>query len=224
MDLDLLGGSVFSVLGEDYALPFEVDMNARKTSILMRSTVLFAMYGYASVSMKDLSAAIGIKSGSLYNHFDSKEQLWNEVVDHSERLYRLYHSDLDALLLSVNTLVDTLDVIFHEPEKMSNSFTCFAFSLIQSEQYRDERTWRVYRETFLDYPIGIISRAFDRCVKNGYAADFDTEATAASILHMALTQVNLYTQKLMGRDLTRDPREIIKRYHAHLLQTLPHEF
>ncbi|MDR0862116.1 MAG: TetR/AcrR family transcriptional regulator [Oscillospiraceae bacterium] len=220
MDIDISELSVFRILGKDYNIPFESEKGGTKEKILVYSTMLFAMRGYTAVSMKDIAAEAGIQSASLYYHFPSKGALWREVVGHTEELYRLYHDILREKLLSAESIEELLEILFHEPEKMDNIFTCFAFSLIQSEQFRDEQTWRVYNETFMRYSIDVISASFDRAIRLGFAPQFDTVATAAAILYFVLQQTNITTQKLMGRVVPHDPPEFVKQYHAHLLNLL----
>ena len=43
--------------------------------ILEAATALFYERGYHAATMRDLAAAVGIKAGSLYNHFPGKEEL-----------------------------------------------------------------------------------------------------------------------------------------------------
>ncbi|MDR0839599.1 MAG: TetR/AcrR family transcriptional regulator [Oscillospiraceae bacterium] len=219
-NIETSGFSVFRIFGTDYSIPYLSDKRGTKEDILVYSTVLFAMRGYADVSMKDIAAEIGIQSASLYNHFPSKEAIWRAVVAHTEKLYRLYHDKLAKSLESAGSLEEVLEIIFCEPEKMSNSFTCFAFSLIQSEQFRDEEAWRVFRETFVEYAIDVLSAGFDRCVRLGFAPEFDTRAVSTAFLYCVLQQVNAFTQMLMGREVSYDPRELLKRYRAHLLRML----
>jgi len=49
--------------------------------VLDHAAKLFRAHGYATVSMRDIAAACGIKAGSLYYHFPSKEQIVTEVLD-----------------------------------------------------------------------------------------------------------------------------------------------
>jgi AcrR family transcriptional regulator len=215
--------SIYSILGEDYALPLGSGKIGTKEHILVYSTVLFAMHGYTSVSIKDIAAKIGIKAASLYNHFSGKEALWDAVVEHTVSLYRLYHKSLEENLLKANSLEQVLEIIFREPERMANSFSCFAFSLIGSEQFRSEKTWRIYSEIFLDYTASIFSKCFDRCIKLGWAREFDTATLSATIVSFTLQQVSIFTQKLMGRAVTADPRESVRRFRQMLLKLLAPE-
>ena len=51
-----------------------------KQKILTRALDLFASKGYTETSIRDIAAAVGIKPGSLYNHFSSKEELFKYML------------------------------------------------------------------------------------------------------------------------------------------------
>jgi AcrR family transcriptional regulator len=53
---------------------------ATRRSILGAAAGLFRQHGYAAVSLRDIAAAVGMKTGSLYYHFDSKESLVEEIL------------------------------------------------------------------------------------------------------------------------------------------------
>jgi AcrR family transcriptional regulator len=48
--------------------------------LLEAATVAFAERGYHGVSVRDLTGAVGIKAGSFYAHFPSKEALLAEIM------------------------------------------------------------------------------------------------------------------------------------------------
>ena len=56
-------------------------MAGSRRTVLDGAARLFRSHGYAAVSMRDIAAACGIKAGSLYYHFQSKEQIVAEVLD-----------------------------------------------------------------------------------------------------------------------------------------------
>ncbi len=53
-----------------------------KQRILDEAAVLFQRQGYAETSLRDIAAAAGMKAGSLYYHFESKDDLFTAVLAH----------------------------------------------------------------------------------------------------------------------------------------------
>ncbi|MDR1111041.1 MAG: TetR/AcrR family transcriptional regulator; helix-turn-helix transcriptional regulator [Deltaproteobacteria bacterium] len=157
----------------------------------MESTVLFAKKGFDAVSIRDIAAVIGIKPSSLYNHFESKEALFDAVIKHAEDLYLLYFQHLDNMMSTASSFSEILDIVFLEPIKMSNTFTCFAFSLIQTEQFRYNRASMIFTNTFLDYSINFFKIRFEDCVVRGLCQPFDCRTVAMVIMHSVLIGINL---------------------------------
>ncbi|MEO1956474.1 MAG: TetR/AcrR family transcriptional regulator [Methylophilaceae bacterium] len=51
-----------------------------RTKILDASAALFSKHGYNGTSLRDIAKVLNMKAGSLYYHFDSKEQIVLEVL------------------------------------------------------------------------------------------------------------------------------------------------
>ena len=51
-----------------------------RRSILEAAAGLFRQRGYAAVSLRDIAESVGMKTGSLYYHFPSKESLVEEIL------------------------------------------------------------------------------------------------------------------------------------------------
>jgi AcrR family transcriptional regulator len=49
--------------------------------ILLEAARLFRHHGYAATTLREVADAAGIKAGSIYYHFESKEQILDEVLD-----------------------------------------------------------------------------------------------------------------------------------------------
>ncbi len=49
--------------------------------ILLEAARLFRYNGYSATGLRDVAHAAGVKAGSIYYHFDSKEQIVLEVLD-----------------------------------------------------------------------------------------------------------------------------------------------
>ncbi len=60
--------------------PAEID-TATRERILLEAARLFRHHGYSATTLREVADAAGIKAGSIYYHFDSKEQILGEVMD-----------------------------------------------------------------------------------------------------------------------------------------------
>lgn len=67
---------------------------SRLEQIRGKALELFAERGFAEVGMRELALHLGIGAGSVYHHFESKEQLLFELIE------ELYEDLLDAVLLT----------------------------------------------------------------------------------------------------------------------------
>jgi AcrR family transcriptional regulator len=188
----------YNIFGQTMPLPLFDESSRTKEIILLESTILFAKRGYDAVSVRDIATQIGIKPSSLYNHFVGKEALFEAVLKHAEDLYLLYFKRLDEAIASGTTFEEVLDIIFHEPSKMTNSFTCYAFSLIQTEQFRDPYASSIYHNTFMAYSIDFFKNWFDTCVDKGLVPPFDTKTVSFIILQNSLLAVNLKVHDLLN--------------------------
>lgn len=71
---------------------------ASRQQILTVAAALFRERDYAGTSLRDIAAVAGLKAGSLYYHFDSKEELAIEVLRIGvERVHRAVADRLLAL-------------------------------------------------------------------------------------------------------------------------------
>jgi len=86
-------------------------MNNTKAHIMMVSLKLFLQKTFKEVTMKELVAASGLSKGAFYHYFESKEQLFREILDFffdrileydfnslpQDSLYSFYHTYTDQL-------------------------------------------------------------------------------------------------------------------------------
>ena len=52
-----------------------------RTGVLNAAAALFRQRGYGAVSLRSIAAAAGIKAGSIYYHFASKDAIVTEILD-----------------------------------------------------------------------------------------------------------------------------------------------
>ena len=66
-----------------------------KKEILRKALELFSSHGYDAVSGGDIAKAVGIKAPSLYNHYASKQAIFDAIVEETSVQYEKYTDAID---------------------------------------------------------------------------------------------------------------------------------
>lgn len=66
-----------------------------KQKILDKALELFSAHGYDSVSVGEIAKAVGIKAPSLYNHFPSKQAIFDAIVESTAAQYEADTGKID---------------------------------------------------------------------------------------------------------------------------------
>lgn len=185
------------------------EASTTKEKILLEATILFARQGRATVSIRDIARAVNLSQASLYNHFESKEVLWNSVLDHIKSLYLQYFERLDKAVEEAVGFNAVLECMFVEVRQVVHIFTYYGFALIQAEQLSDDKAYEIYSEIFLRYSIGFIAGKFNDCIAKGWARQFDTRLTATFFMHSILNAISMRAHENMGRKIPYDIDELL---------------
>ena len=62
--------------------------NDTKERILAAALELFSRKGYAGTNIRELTASLGLVKSSMYKHFQSKEEIWDTLLDRMIAYYR----------------------------------------------------------------------------------------------------------------------------------------
>ena len=58
-----------------------------KERILTAALDMFAQKGYEGTNIRELSASLGLVKSGIYKHFESKEAVWNALLDKMTAYY-----------------------------------------------------------------------------------------------------------------------------------------
>lgn len=74
--------------------------------VRLAAVSLFARYGYAAVSMRQIAREIDLQAGAIYNHFPTKQNLLRDLlVEHMERLLNAWGQQEDKNLAPAEALI-----------------------------------------------------------------------------------------------------------------------
>ena len=121
-----------------------------KERILLAALEMFSRNGYAGTNIRELAASLDMGKSSMYRHFRSKEEIWNDLLDrmiayYGERFGSAEHlpdvpDSLDGL---VDMTMRMVDFTVHD-EKIVMTRKVLAI-----EQFRDERAKALATRHFL---------------------------------------------------------------------------
>ena len=124
--------------------------NDTKERILAAALEMFSQYGYAGTNIRELSASLGLVKSGVYKHFDSKEAIWNALLDEMIVYYGEHFGSAEHL----PPVPDSLDELAAMTMRMVN-YTVHDEKIVMTrkvltlEQFRDRRAQELATKHFL---------------------------------------------------------------------------
>lgn len=153
--------------------------NSTKNRILDEALVMFAENGYKGTNLRDLAARLGLSKSALYKHYESKEAIWNALLDKMEAYYAQRFGSADRL----PPIPDSGEELFSLTMGMIN-FTVsdpqiiLTRKLLITEQFHDERVCRLATKHFLQGTAKIFEKVFEQMMQNKVLPQGDPEMLA----------------------------------------------
>ena len=170
---------------------------ATKQIILEKALELFSERGYDAVSVGDIAAATGIKAPSLYNHFKSKQAIFEAIFEETSRRYE---HDTDKIDIHVQNAAQDFSVFeqISEAALFEKVRQIFSYSLhdltisrlrkmLTIEQFRSPALAKLYSERYVDRMIDYHARIFRDLISAGELAEEDPKALALSYVAPVIT-------------------------------------
>lgn len=117
----------------------EVKQNT-KDRILEEAINLFSIKGYDGISIRDISKAVGIKESSIYNHFSSKEEILDIIINNFITTVGNTIFDIHSipLLIEGRNLKEVLEYLSLEFNKKVTSQIYKSWKIIYMEQFKNK--------------------------------------------------------------------------------------
>lgn len=154
----------------------------RKEEIILKALELGSFKGLANVSIRDISKALELQQSSLYSHFESKEELLQEILNYCHSLLskktfivNFKAKDAQELLVSlVNSIIETFGEV-----PLSQYF-----AVVQQQRLFSQTYDKAAREISLMITARI-QVAFEYCVQRSWLDILDTD-TASDFFSCAI--------------------------------------
>ena len=135
--------------------------NDTKERILEAALEMFSQNGYTGTNIRELSASLGLVKSGVYKHFESKEAIWNALLDQMIAYYGEHFGSPEHL----PPVPDSLDELTQLTMRMVN-ITVHDEKIIMTrkvltlEQYRDVRARELATKHFLTGLTEMFTRIF----------------------------------------------------------------
>ena len=163
-----------------------------KERILAAALDMFSQNGYAGTNIRELTASLGLVKSGLYKHFESKEEIWNSLLDemiayYDERFGSPKHLPPapDSLEGLVTMTMQMVDFTIHDEKVIKTR------KLLMIEQFRDERARELATKHFLTGLRDMFTSVFARMMDKGLLRRDDPEMLAfaytapiSSLIHL----------------------------------------
>lgn len=161
-------------------LKMEVIMaNDTKERILTAALEQFSQNGYAGTNIRELAGSLGLVKSAMYKHFQSKEEIWNTLLDALIAYYEARFGSPEHL----PPVPDSLEGLVAMTMQMVN-FTVHDEKVVMTrkmlsiEQFRDERARDLATKHFLTCLTEMFTPIFSEMMDKGLLKKDDPEMLA----------------------------------------------
>jgi len=135
-------------------MPKIVDREEMRADLLAQCYGLFARKGFASVTMRDLAAALDVSTGTLYHYFENKSTLFHQM------LRNLVERDTENILARIEDLPKTADrvrMLFEYIAQNEEHFRNLLFLLFDFKRHQGDTDEDAFRELLEIYRSTLIA-------------------------------------------------------------------
>ena len=153
--------------------------NDTKERILAAALEQFSQNGYAGTNIRELTASLGLVKSSLYKHFESKEAIWNALLDEMIAYYGARFGSpehMPPVPDSLEGLVDMTMGMVHFT--VHDERIIMTRKVLTLEQYRDVRARELATKHFLTGLTDMFTHVFTGMMDKGLLRKDDPKMLA----------------------------------------------
>ena len=136
--------------------------------ILAAALEMFSQNGFAGTNIRELSASLGMGKSSLYRHFESKEAIWNALLDEMIAYYDAHFGSSEHLPPVPESLEGLVQMTMQMADfTIHDEKIVMTRKLLSIEQYRDERAKALASKHFLTGLTDMFTQLFAAMMDRG---------------------------------------------------------
>ena len=142
--------------------------NDTKERILEAALEMFSQNGYAGTNIRELSASLGLVKSGVYKHYESKEAIWNALLDEMIAYYEEHFGSPEHLPPVPNSLEELVQVTMQMVNfTVRDERIIMTRKVLTLEQFRDARARELATKHFLTGLTDIFTQIFTGMMEKG---------------------------------------------------------
>ena len=172
-----------------------------KQKILDKALELFSTQGYDSVSVGEIARAVGIKAPSLYNHFPSKQAIFDAIVESTAAQYEADTGKIDIHVQNVTQDIPvfteiTEDALFGKVRQifeysLHNERISRFRRMMTIEQFRSPELAALYSRRYVERILSYHAGIFRALIAAGEIRAENPDALAMMYVAPVLTLIGV---------------------------------
>ena len=202
-----------------------------KQKIMAKALELFSANGYDAVSVGEIARAVGIKAPSLYNHFSSKQAIFDAIVAETAAQYE---RDTDRIDIHVQNAKQDIPVFTAITEDALAAKVCQLFSyslhdetisrfrrMMTIEQFRSPQLAELYSRRYVDRVVAYHAAIFRSLIAAGQIRDEGADAMAMMYVAPVITLLGVCDRQPEREEECLDKLDAHVRLFFRAVQAAP---
>ena len=139
-----------------------------KERILSAALEMFSRNGYTGTNIRELTASLGLVKSSMYRHFESKEAIWNALLDEMIAYYAEHFGSAEHLPPVPESLEELVAMTMRLADfTIHDEKVVMTRKVLTLEQYRDVRARELATKHFLTGLTEMFTQVFTGMMEKG---------------------------------------------------------
>ena len=153
--------------------------NDTKERILAAALEMFSQNGYAGTNIRELSASLGLVKSGVYKHYESKEAIWNALLDQMIAYYGEHFGSPDHLPPVPDSPEELTRLTMHMVNiTVHDEKIIMTRKVLTLEQFRDDRAKDLATKHFLTGLTEMFTQIFTGMMEKGVLRKDDPKMLA----------------------------------------------
>ena len=191
--------------------------NDTKERILAAALEMFSKNGYAGTNIRELSASLGLVKSGIYKHYESKEAIWNALLDEMIAYYADHFGSAEHLPPVPDSLEKFVQMTMHMVNiTVHDEKIVMTRKMLAIEQFRDDRARELATRHFLTGLTDMFTHVFTGMMEKGLIRQDDPKMLAFAYTAPISALIHLCDRE---PEKTEDAIRKIEAFSRHFIAT-----